>query len=103
MLVLVCYDVETTTEAGPRRLRKVARACTGYGLRVQYSVFECEVDPAQWVQLRSRLVKIIDPATDSLRFYMLGANWDRRVEHLGLQKAPQPRDLLLVDGENDER
>jgi CRISPR-associated protein Cas2 len=97
MLVLVCYDVATTTAAGRKRLRSVARACTGYGQRVQFSVFECEVDPAQWVELKSRLARIIDPLTDSLRFYLLGANWDRRIECLGRLKAPDVHDLFLID------
>ncbi len=83
MLMLVTYDVNTEDTAGRRRLRRVARACLDWGQRVQYSVFECEVDPAQWVALRARLVAEIDPATDSLRFYGLGADGARRVEHVG--------------------
>lgn len=88
--MLVTYDVSTETPAGRRRLRRVARACQDFGQRVQLSVFECEVDPAQWVALRARLVAEIDPRTDSLRFYRLGADGRRRVEHVG---AAQPRDL----------
>jgi CRISPR-associated protein Cas2 len=83
MMVLITYDVSTESEGGKRRLRRVARACRDFGLRVQYSVFECEVDPAQWTKLRARLLKEIDPSTDSLRFYQLGANWKPRVEHVG--------------------
>jgi CRISPR-associated protein Cas2 len=90
MMVLVSYDVETTSGAGARRLRRVARACKDYGQRVQYSVFECEVDPAQWVVMRERLLREIDPKHDSLRFYFLGANWRRRIEHAG---AKAVRDL----------
>ena len=83
MMVLVTYDIETTSKAGRRRLRRVSRACLDHGQRVQFSVFECEVDPAQWTALRARLTKEIEPKTDSLRFYMLGSNWRRRVEHIG--------------------
>ncbi len=87
MMVLVTYDVSTEDTAGRKRLRQVARACLDYGQRVQNSVFECEISPAQWVDLRARLCEIIDPARDSLRFYMLGANWRRRVEHVGAKPA----------------
>lgn len=87
MMVLITYDVSTESEGGKRRLRRVARACRDFGLRVQYSVFECEVDPAQWTKLRARLLKEIDPSTDSLRFYQLGANWKPRVEHVGAKPA----------------
>ncbi|MCB9960150.1 MAG: CRISPR-associated endonuclease Cas2 [Rhodospirillaceae bacterium] len=87
MLVLVTYDVSTEDAAGRRRLRRVARACLDHGQRVQFSVFECEVDPAQWAVLRARLVGEIDPGSDSLRFYFLGANWRRRVEHVGARPA----------------
>ena len=81
--MLVAYDVRTETAQGRRRLRRVARACMDFGQRVQNSVFECEVDPAQWVSLRARLLGEIDPAADSLRFYRLGADGRRRVEHVG--------------------
>jgi CRISPR-associated protein Cas2 len=83
MLMLVTYDVSTDSTAGRRRLRRVARACLDYGQRVQNSVFECEVDPAQWAMLRARLVSEIEPGEDSLRFYRLGADGRRRVEHVG--------------------
>lgn len=83
MYVLVTYDVSTTTPAGKRRLRHVAKTCQDYGQRVQNSVFECKVDPAQLVAFKGRLLEIIDLKTDSLRFYNLGANWHRRVEHHG--------------------
>lgn len=83
MLMLVAYDVRTATQAGRRRLRRVARACLDFGQRVQNSVFECEVDPAQWTALRARLVGEIEPSEDSLRFYRLGADSRRKVEHVG--------------------
>lgn len=87
MLMLVTYDVSTEDPAGRRRLRRVARACLDFGQRVQNSVFECEVDPAQWVALRARLVDEIDRARDSLRFYHLGADGKRRVEHVGAKPS----------------
>lgn len=87
MMVLVTYDVSTETAGGKRRLRRVARACRDFGQRVQFSVFECAVEPAQWVELRARLIAEIDPETDSLRFYQLGANWKGRVEHIGAKPA----------------
>ena len=87
MLMLITYDVSTETSAGRRRLRRVARACLDFGQRVQQSVFECEVDPAQWTALRARLISEIDPEMDSLRFYRLGAEGRRRVEHIGAKPA----------------
>lgn len=87
MMVLITYDVNTEDTAGRRRLRRVARACLDHGQRVQFSVFECEVDPTQWTRLRARLVAEIDESRDSLRFYFLGANWRRRVEHVGAKPA----------------
>ncbi|WP_136651088.1 CRISPR-associated endonuclease Cas2 [Paracoccus aeridis] len=83
MLILVTYDVAVQTEGGAKRLRRVARACQDWGQRVQYSVFEIELDPAQWIRLKARLEETIDPDHDSLRYYYLGANWTRRVEHVG--------------------
>jgi CRISPR-associated protein Cas2 len=85
MMVLVSYDVSTTTPAGRRRLRRVAKICNDYGQRVQNSVFECVVDPAQWAQLRHRLLAEYKDTEDSLRFYFLGANWKGRVEHFGIK------------------
>jgi CRISPR-associated protein Cas2 len=87
MLVLITYDVRTDTPAGRKRLRQVAKACEDYGQRVQYSVFECDVSPALWTALRARLVGLIEPAHDSLRFYMLGSNWRSKVEHVGAKPA----------------
>lgn len=83
MLMLITYDVNTQDVEGRRRLRRVARACLDLGQRVQNSVFECEVDPAQWAQLRARLTGEIDTNKDSLRFYRLGADGKRRIEHIG--------------------
>ncbi len=83
MLMLVTYDVRTESGDGARRLRRIAKACRDFGQRVQYSVFEIEVDPAQWVMLKARLENIIDPEVDSLRYYHLGAKGRSRVEHVG--------------------
>ena len=83
MMVLITYDVNTETPAGQKRLRQVAKTCQNYGQRVQNSVFECLIDAAQYQVLKHRLSEIIDPETDSLRFYNLGNNWRRRVEHIG--------------------
>lgn len=87
MMVLITYDVATDSAEGRRRLRRVARACEDWGQRVQYSVFECELDPAQWTALRARLIDLIALETDSLRFYMLGSQWGRRVEHIGAKPS----------------
>lgn len=96
MMVLVTYDVNTETHEGRRRLRKVAKACEDVGQRVQNSVFECLVDPAQWTKLKNILVDIIDEKSDSLRFYFLGANWRKRVEHIGAKPAYDPEGPLIL-------
>jgi CRISPR-associated protein Cas2 len=96
MLVVVAYDVNTESEEGRRRLRRVARVCEGKGQRVQKSVFECLVDNAQWVRLRDTLVREISAADDSLRFYFLGDNWKRRVEHVGANAAYDPQGPLII-------
>lgn len=95
MMVLVSYDV-AMDESGQRRLRRVAKVCKNFGQRVQYSVFECLVDPTLWVRVRQKLIDEIDPEIDSLRFYFLGANWKKRVEHIGAKKVVDPEGLLLV-------
>lgn len=96
MLMLVTYDVNTQDSAGRRRLRRVARACQDLGQRVQNSVFECEVDPAQWAQLRAQLLDEIDETKDSLRFYRLGADGKRRVEHIGAKPIADLHGPLLL-------
>lgn len=96
MMVVVSYDVSTTDRAGRRRLRRVAKVCKDYGQRVQNSVFECVLDPTQWTGLRQKLLKIFEPEEDSLRFYLLGANWRRRREHHGLQKALDVEEPLVL-------
>ncbi|MGD9518248.1 MAG: CRISPR-associated endonuclease Cas2 [Armatimonadota bacterium] len=96
MLVVVTYDVSTETPEGQRRLRRVAKACQDYGQRVQYSVFECLVEPAQWVELRARLLEEADLSEDSLRFYFLGSNWRRRVEHVGAKRPYDPEGPIII-------
>lgn len=96
MLVLVTYDVSTAEPGGATRLRRVAKACRDFGQRVQYSVFEIEVDPAQWTLLKARLETIIKPEVDSLRYYHLGSNWQRRVEHVGAKPAADLGGTLIV-------
>lgn len=96
MMMLVTYDVNTETPAGRRRLRRVAKACENYGQRVQNSVFECLLEPAQWINLRDRLIQEADLELDSLRFYSLGSNWKRRVEHVGAKPTYDPEGPLVV-------
>ena len=96
MLVIVCYDVSTIEANGRRRLRRVAKACKDYGQRVQFSIFECEVDPARWTVLRQRLIDEINSDQDSLRFYFLGSNWRRRIEHIGAKKSYDPGGPLII-------
>ncbi|GBU21264.1 CRISPR-associated endonuclease Cas2 [Fibrobacteres bacterium R8-0-B4] len=96
MMVLVTYDVNTETPVGEKRLRKVAKICKDYGQRVQNSVFECLVDPAQWTVLRKRLLDTADLDKDSIRFYFLGSNWQKRVEHSGAKNTYDPEGLILI-------
>ncbi|HKL85417.1 MAG TPA: CRISPR-associated endonuclease Cas2 [Treponemataceae bacterium] len=96
MMVLVSYDVKVTSEGGQRRLRRIAKTCTNYGQRVQCSVFECEVDPGQWVRLKNGLENIIDPALDSLRYYYMGSNWKPKVEHVGAKPSIDFQGPLII-------
>ncbi len=96
MMVLVTYDVNTEDKAGQARLRRVAKVCEDYGQRVQNSVFECLVDPAQWTELRKRLLELANLEVDSLRFYFLGSNWQRRVEHVGAKATYDPQGPLIA-------
>lgn len=97
MLILVSYDVCTLNAAGRRRLRRVAKACENYGIRVQNSVFECYVDWTQWVQLRTTLEKICDLDLDSLRYYNLGNSYQGKVVHVGAKPTVDPvEDTLLL-------
>jgi len=96
MMVLITYDVSTINPAGQKRLRHVARKCEDYGQRVQNSVFECVVDSQQFRELQLQLQKIVDPKTDSLRFYHLGAKWKGKVEHFGAKEGYDPEGFLLI-------
>jgi CRISPR-associated protein Cas2 len=83
MMVLVSYDVSTSSPGGEKRLRRIARTCQDYGQRVQFSVFELEVDTARWVKIKQKLCDLMDPEVDSLRFYYLGLKWHGKIEHIG--------------------
>lgn len=95
-MVLVTYDVNTQTKEGRKRLSTVAKTLKNYGQRVQFSVFECIVDPAQWVTLQSKLIEIIEPQKDSLKFYFLGANYKPRIVHIGAKKIFDQEGPLIV-------
>lgn len=97
MLVLITYDVCVTSRGGQRRLRNIAKTCLDYGMRVQNSVFECEVTPAQFVVLKAELMEIFNPEEDSLRFYFLGKKGRQKVEHVGAKVIADPlRDGLIL-------
>lgn len=96
MMVIVSYDVATTTKSGKKRLKKVADTCLNFGLRAQDSVFECIVDPAQWEILKDKLLSIYKEEEDSLRFYFLGSNWERRLEHYGKDKNLNIEDPFIL-------
>ena len=96
MMVLVTYDVNTETLAGQKRLRKVAKSCENYGQRVQNSVFECIIDPARLKELQATLEKLINPKTDSLRYYYLGDEWRKRVEHVGAKASLDLEGTLIA-------
>jgi len=95
-MVLVSYDVSTTTLEGRRRLRQVAKTCKDYGIRVQYSIFECNVDPSQWTVLKNRLKEIYKPEMDSLRFYFLGSNYKHRIEHFGAKSTVDVEEPQII-------
>lgn len=96
MMVLVTYDVSTSSPGGQKRLRRVARACLDFGQRVQNSVFECNIDAQIWENLKNRLISEIDKEKDSLRFYFLGNNWKHKVEHIGAKDALDTEGLLMI-------
>ncbi|HRP94384.1 MAG TPA: CRISPR-associated endonuclease Cas2 [Ignavibacteriaceae bacterium] len=96
MMVIVSYDVSTTTKSGKKRLKKVADTCLNFGIRAQNSVFECIVDPAQWELLKNELLSIYKEEEDSLRFYYLGSNWQRRLEHYGKDKNLNIEDPFIL-------
>lgn len=96
MLVVITYDVNTETAAGRKRLRQIAKQCVNYGQRVQNSVFECLLDSGQCRVLQDKLVKIMDPEQDSLRFYYLGNRYETKIQHFGCKAGYRPEEVLMV-------
>lgn len=96
MLVLITYDVSTADEAGRKRLRRIAKKCVAHGQRVQNSVFECLVDAAQYKKLKAELVQLMDKEKDSLRFYELGNQYEKRIEHIGAHLSYEPEGTLIL-------
>lgn len=96
MLMLVSYDVSTVNAAGRRRLRRVAKVCENWGIRVQNSVFECNLDWGQWVALRAQLESICESTTDSLRYYNLGNSYKEKVVHFGAKPTVDPMSDALI-------
>ncbi|MFY9421659.1 MAG: CRISPR-associated endonuclease Cas2 [Clostridiales bacterium] len=96
MMILITYDVDTTDKEGRTRLRKVAKECVNYGQRVQNSVFECNLTYLDFVKLKTKLEKLINPKKDSLRYYNLGKNWRRKVEHHGAKPSYDPEGVIIV-------
>ena len=95
-MVLITYDVNTEDAAGKRRLRQIAKQCVNYGQRVQNSVFECVMDAAQCKLLQNKLLKLMDPEKDSLRFYYLGNKYETKIEHFGIKESYQPEGFLSI-------
>lgn len=96
MMVLISYDVNTVDKAGKARLRKVAKECQNHAQRVQNSVFEADLDYSTFMKLKDRLIKLIDQEHDSLRFYYLGNNWDKRIEHIGAKETYNPEGVIII-------
>ena len=96
MLVLITYDVNTETANGRKRLHKISKMCVNYGRRVQNSVFECELDAAQLVMVKGKLLKIIDTDKDSLRIYLIGNNYQHKVEHYGIKESFDVTEPLII-------
>lgn len=96
MLVLISYDVSTIDKEGKTRLRKVAKECVNHGQRVQNSVFEVNLDYSKFMKLKDKLLKLIDTEQDSLRFYYLGNNWERKIEHFGAKETYNSEGVLIV-------
>lgn len=96
MMVLITYDVDTISETGQKRLRKVAKVCQDYGQRVQNSVFECRLTESQFILLKNKIENIIDNELDTIRFYFLGNNWNRRIETLGKNLAIDLDNGLII-------
>ena len=96
MMVLISSDVSTVDSAGKTRLRKVAKECQNHAQRVQNSVFEADLDYSSFLKLKDKLVKLIDQENDSLRFYYLGNNWQRRIEHIGAKETYNPEGVIII-------
>ena len=96
MMVLISYDVSVVDNAGKTRLRKVAKECQNHAQRVQNSVFEADLDYSTFLKLKERLIHLIDEEKDSLRFYYLGNNWERRIEHIGAKKTYNPEGVIIL-------
>lgn len=96
MMVLISYDVSTTNNSGKTRLRKVAKECQNHAQRVQNSVFEADLDYSSFLKLKARLCELINPNEDSIRFYYLGNNWEKRVEHIGAKKTYNPEGVIII-------
>ena len=96
MMVLITYDVDTISEDGQKRLRKVAKICQNFGQRVQNSVFECLLTEVQFIKIRNELETVIDEKLDSIRFYFLGNHWKRRVETLGKKTSIDFTNELII-------
>lgn len=96
MMILISYDVSTMNNARRTRLRKVAKECQNHAQRVQNSVFEADLDYSSFLKLKDRLCKLINPEEDSLRFYYLGNNWEKRIEHIGAKKTYNPEGVIIV-------
>ena len=94
MLILVTYDVSTSTNGGERRLRQVAKECVNYGQRVQKSLFECNLDPAQYKKLKAKLQELIDNETDSIRFYNMGKSYQNKIECIGVKRSYESEGFL---------
>lgn len=96
MMVLISYDVSTIDANGKTRLRKIAKECQNHGQRVQNSVFEVDIDYSSFMQMKDRLISLMDKEKDSLRFYYLGNNWKRRVEHIGTKETYDPEGVIIL-------
>ena len=96
MLILITYDVNTTTSSGRKRLAKIAKTCVNYGQRVQNSVFECVLTEAQFAMLRNKLASMIDDEKDSVRFYFMGNNWNKKVEFIGKKTSYDVTSELII-------
>ncbi|MDO4978283.1 MAG: CRISPR-associated endonuclease Cas2 [Eubacteriales bacterium] len=96
MMVLISYDVNTVNSSGKKRLRKVAKICQNHAQRVQYSVFEADLDYGTFLKVKAELIKVIDDKQDSLRFYYLGNNWHKKIEHIGAKETYDPEGVIII-------